>query len=460
MKRSSISFFVALAFSTSVIAATSELPVIDKIKVGNGVINQSGNVLTINQYTDKLAINWKSFNIGQNSTVNFVQPSADSIALNRVIGSDVSNIQGKLNANGNVFLINPNGILFSPTAQVNVGGLLASTLNLSNKNFENDNFTFSGKSSNAIMNQGNIASTKFGIVMIAAKITNEGTLVANNGGDVLLGAGSNVTLDLGGPVKLNIKKAAIDALIDNGGAIQADGGLIYLTAKAANTLTTTVINNTGVIEAQTLATGEKGDIQLIGDTVTDRIVVGGKVDVSAPNGGDEGSVTINAAKVEYTEAADITLSAMKIIATAAELAATNAQNIADKKARAAEKAPNNKAKAKAAEKAAIEAANKKELAEAASNKLTALSKKADAASTTDKTSTPTVPTDPKLGTTIADVQKNPPSTPTSNTLIASNIKFQNILDTPTAAGGDEVEEQPSKKELIVNYLGDGINLPE
>lgn len=555
MKRTSIASLIALAFSSTWMTATlAELPTGGKVAVGNGTINQSGDVLTVHQYTDKLAINWKTFNIGINSTVNFVQPSADAIALNRVIGSDVSKIQGKLNANGNVFLINPNGILFTPTAQVNVGGILASTLNISNNNFMNGNFTFSGSSSNAIINQGNIVATGYGVVMIAAKITNHDTIVANNGGSVLIGAGSTVTLDLGGPVKLEVKKAAIDALIENGGAIKANGGLVYLTAKAANNLTTTVINNTGVIEAQTLSTGEKGEIHLIGDTVNDRIIVGGRLDVSAPDGGDDGSIAINAASVEYTDAGHITLSAINEIAAAAqsaadaakakviaaeetiallnasietaksqaqakiaaaEQAAIQAKAVAEEaaadaqaKAEAAAKDPTNKSLANQANKAArnaeskakastakdanlvkvTEAANKA-VAKAEKNAATKIAKAETQKAIAEKAAAPLIKNAlaaqakadaiaKKLvadqsgdnnsqgnlvpSNLLADAQKTaPPLLTASNASITSGIKFQNIMDTPTAAGGEEDStEQTPSNELIINYLGDGINLPE
>ncbi|MEK9802161.1 MAG: filamentous hemagglutinin N-terminal domain-containing protein, partial [Curvibacter sp.] len=238
------------------LAQAQTLPTGGNIVAGSGSISTSGNVMTVTQGTAKMAADWQSFSIGAGSTVNFVQPSSTAVALNRVLGSDVSVIQGALNANGQVFLINPNGVLFTPTAQVNVGGIVASTLNMSTADFLAGNYRFEGGSSNAIVNQGNIQAANGGAVaLIAAKITNEGSISAP-GGQVLLGAGSKVLLDLGGPVKLLVEQGAIDALISNGGAIRANGGTVLLTAKAAGELASTVINNTGLIEAQTLATGE------------------------------------------------------------------------------------------------------------------------------------------------------------------------------------------------------------
>ena len=84
--------------------------------------------MTIRQATDQAILNWQTFNIGASASVNFIQPSASSIALNRVLGSDPSAIYGQLTANGQVFLVNPSGVLFGPGARVDVAGLVASTL--------------------------------------------------------------------------------------------------------------------------------------------------------------------------------------------------------------------------------------------------------------------------------------------------------------------------------------------
>lgn len=277
------------------------LPTNGNVVAGSGSISQSGNAMTVTQGSSRLAIDWQTFSIGQGASVNFVQPSTSAVALNRVLGSDVSRIQGSLTANGQVFLINPNGVLFTPTAQVNVGGLVASTLSLGNADFMAGNYRFTGGGGSAIVNQGNLIAANGGtIALIAAKVDNAGTIDANRG-NALLGAGSDVTLDLGGPVKLQVNQGALDALISNGGAIKADGGVVYLTAKAANTLAATVINTTGVIEAQTLATGEKGQIVLLGGMTRDRIMIGGTLDASAPNGGDGGFIETSAAKVNFAD---------------------------------------------------------------------------------------------------------------------------------------------------------------
>ncbi|WNF46925.1 filamentous hemagglutinin N-terminal domain-containing protein [Pseudomonas sp. SG20056] len=299
----------ALLLSCLPLPALATLPTGGTVEAGTGSISQNGNAMTINQGSDKLAINWQSFSIGAGNSVTFNQPGSSSVALNRVLGSDVSVIQGALNANGQVFLVNPNGVLFSPTAQVNVGSIVASTLNISTADFMAGNYRFEGNSSNAIINQGNIQAANGGsIALIAATISNTGKLTAN-GGNVLLGAGSRVTLDLGGPVKLEVEQSAIDALIEQGGAIKADGGRVYLTAKAAGDLASTVINHTGITEAHTLSTGEKGEIVLLGDMHNDRIQVAGTLDASAPKGGDGGFIETSAAHVAIDSAVKVTTAA-------------------------------------------------------------------------------------------------------------------------------------------------------
>ncbi|MCV2368754.1 MBG domain-containing protein [Roseateles oligotrophus] len=240
----------------------ANLPSGAQVVAGQAQVHSAGNVLTVQQSSTLLATNWQSFNIGAGHTVNFVQPSANSVALNRVVGNEVSRIQGALNANGQVFLLNPNGVLFTPTAQVNVGSLVASTLKLDNNDFLAGRYHFAGESSNAIINQGRISAASGGAVaLIAAKISNSGSINAP-GGQVLMGAGSKVVMDLGGPVKLKVANELLETLIDNGGAIRADGGQVWLSSQAAKVLASSVINHSGVIEAQSLSSGATGNVVL------------------------------------------------------------------------------------------------------------------------------------------------------------------------------------------------------
>lgn len=287
----------------------ADLPTGGEITAGSGSISQSSTVMDIWQNTHSLSTNWDSFSIGAGNTVNFHQPAADAVALNYIRGNEASQIYGSLNANGQVFLINPNGVLFAPGSQVDVGGLVASTMNLSQVNFDSNNFKFFGDSTNAIINQGNIHINDGGTVaFIAAKITNSGNITASEG-NVLMAAGNAVTLDMGGVIKIKVDEGALNTLIDQGGAIKADGGYVYLTAKSAGDLTTSVVNQSGIIEAKTLATGKKGEILLLGDMTQGTTKISGTLDASAPDGGDGGFIETSAANVEVSDGAKITAGA-------------------------------------------------------------------------------------------------------------------------------------------------------
>lgn len=121
-------------------ASDVQLPTGGNVTVGSAQVSQNNNTLNVHQNSQNVGIQWDSFNIGQNATVNFYQPNTSSIAVNRVLDSNASQIMGKLNANGQVFLLNPNGVIFSKTAQVNVGGIVASTLNVTDSDIISGKF--------------------------------------------------------------------------------------------------------------------------------------------------------------------------------------------------------------------------------------------------------------------------------------------------------------------------------
>ncbi|WP_291351517.1 filamentous hemagglutinin N-terminal domain-containing protein [Acidovorax sp. 16-64-162] len=131
-------------------------PVGGVVSAGSATIGGAPGNMTITQTTPNVAINWQSFGVRAGESVQFVQPGSSSVALNRVIGSDPSNILGSLTANGKVFLVNPNGILFGAGASVNVGGLVASTLAISDADFMANNYKFSGAGAGSVLNQGTI----------------------------------------------------------------------------------------------------------------------------------------------------------------------------------------------------------------------------------------------------------------------------------------------------------------
>jgi filamentous hemagglutinin family protein len=169
-----------------------------QISAGLGGISQVGTTTTITQSSSQLSLAWKSFNIAANETVNFVQPSSAAIAVNRISDANGTQIFGRLNANGQVFLINPNGILFGRDAQLNVAGIVASTLDLHDATLNNPARSFSGPGSGSVINRGTIATTEGGYVaLLGHTVGNQGTITAPLG-TVALGAGSAATLTFSG----------------------------------------------------------------------------------------------------------------------------------------------------------------------------------------------------------------------------------------------------------------------
>ncbi len=275
---------LALSMTTDAYA----LPAGGTVSAGGATFASAPGTLTINQSTQNVAINWQSFSVGAHEAVSFVQPNSGSVALNRVIGADPSAILGSLSSNGKVFLINPNGILFGQGAQVNVGGLVASTLNISDADFMAGRYKFSG-SGGSVSNAGSINADGGYVALLGGQVGNTGVISAKLG-TATLAAGQAVTLDLAGDGLLNvtIDKGLAQALVANGGLILADGGRVVMTAQAAGQLLKTVVNNSGVIQAQTLGSHD-GAILLLGDMQSGAVNESGVLDASAPNGGNGGS---------------------------------------------------------------------------------------------------------------------------------------------------------------------------
>ena len=289
----------------------STLPTGGQITSGSGTITSSGTQMTVNQATQKMIANWATFNIGENAAVRFEQPGIAAVALNRIADKNPSQIMGSLTSNGQVFLLNSSGIIFGKTATVNVGGLVASSLNLLDADFLAGNDTFSNNgSSGAILNQGEIKALDGGVVaLMAPKVTNEGSITANSG-SVLLAAGNQVTLDFTGDGLINytVDQGAVDALVENRGLIKADGGVVVMTARAADALKMSTVNNSGVIEARTLQ-NKAGRILLLSDLENGQALVSGTLDASAPDGGDGGFIETSGGRVNISDGTVVTTKA-------------------------------------------------------------------------------------------------------------------------------------------------------
>ncbi|HET8730257.1 MAG TPA: YDG domain-containing protein, partial [Moraxellaceae bacterium] len=283
------------------------LPSGGQVSAGTGQIATSGSQLNVTQTSQNLSINWQDFSIGANESVIFNQPGVSAIALNRVVGQNASEIMGSLQSNGQVFLINPNGVLFGSTAQVSVGGLVATTLGLGDSDFLAGNYRFSGTSTASVSNAGSLQAASGGyIALLGVTVTNAGQMAAPMG-NVSLAAGQQVTLTLnnGSLVGLTVDQGAVDALASNHGLIQANGGQVLLTAEAVDQLAKAVVNNDGVIEAQTVS-NQGGTIRLLADMSNGDVTVSGTLDASAPQGGNGGQIETSGARVQVADGTVVT----------------------------------------------------------------------------------------------------------------------------------------------------------
>ncbi|MEN9216737.1 MAG: filamentous hemagglutinin N-terminal domain-containing protein, partial [Gloeomargarita sp. HHBFW_bins_162] len=276
------------------------LPQGGQVTHGAATIQQVGDTkLNINQSTDRAVINWNSFSIAPQEWVNFQQPSRTSATLNRVTGNTPSSIAGRLTANGQVFLVNPNGIAFLPTAQVDVAGLVASTLNIKDSDFMQGILRFEqvpGKPPASVVNEGLITVQDAGFAALVAPAVRNSGVISARLGKVVLASGTTVSLDFYGDGLLSVtvdpKLAGeitdiygnkLTSLIDNQGNILAPGGTVILTAQAAGQVVNNVINTGGIIEAK-YAENRNGVIVLSGGS-KGTVAVNGTLDVSGEKGG-------------------------------------------------------------------------------------------------------------------------------------------------------------------------------
>ncbi|MDD5335186.1 MAG: MBG domain-containing protein [Rhodoferax sp.] len=292
---------LALSLLLSLGVNVYALPAGGVVASGSATINSGALSSTITQTSQNAAINWQSFNIASGEAVRVLQPNSSSVLLNRVLGSDPSGIFGSLSANGKVFLVNPNGILFGQGASVNVGALVASTLNIADSDFLAGNYKFSGAGAGSVLNQGAIRADGGYVALLGANVANNGVIQAKLG-SVALVAGQAITLDVAGDGLLNVtvNQGAVKALVQNGGLIQADGGQVLLSAQAAGSLLQSAVNNSGVIRAQTIE-NRNGSIKLLGDMQSGSVNVAGTLDASAPQGGPGGFVETSAAHVNIAD---------------------------------------------------------------------------------------------------------------------------------------------------------------
>jgi len=288
----------SLALGTMPVLALAQ-PTGGAVVAGSATISApDANHTVIQQASDKAIINWQAFSIGQQGYVQFVQPGRGSITLNRVVGSDPSAILGHLSSNGQIFLVNPHGVFFGANATVDVAGIVATTLDIDNDDFMRGDYRFF-RSPNApagatVINNGTINANGGYVVLAGDYAANKGIVQAQLG-TVLLASGDALTLQLAGSSLINyeVDQATVAHLagVENAGQILANGGRVIMTADVANDLASTVVNNSGLVQAQ--STVEKdGAVYFEGQG--GNVVNSGTVDASAQAGANGGHVDIHA----------------------------------------------------------------------------------------------------------------------------------------------------------------------
>src|SRR5579885_927387 len=223
------------------------------------IASPSANGLVITQKSQSAIISWQQFNIGAGQYVQFLQPSSSSVVLNRVVGGSPSSIFGNLTANGQVCLVNTNGVFFGKGASIDTQGFLASTLDISDRNFLTGHYLFdeAGAPGAKITNQGNITAHHVCYVVLAGDYAENDGIITAQSGHVVLASGAKATLSLNGNSLVNfaVNQATLASYagVKNAGSVLADGGTVIMTADVANALKATVVNNTGLIQAHAIS---------------------------------------------------------------------------------------------------------------------------------------------------------------------------------------------------------------
>lgn len=280
---------------------------------GAATFQRDGNKLTVNQATDRLAVNWQSFNIGAGETTHFNMPSSTSAALNRVIGGNPTSIYGSLSANGILYLINPSGILVGPGGTVNAAAFMASTLDVSTEQFMNAKngaaMSFVGTSGESIINQGNITAEKGDVFLVAQKVENRGTINAANGTVGMVGSGQSTDVmvhEVGGNgFAIRVAQLQGEAAtgsnrdLPDGEELLNEGTINAAQAElnASGNVYALAIRNSGTIRAKAVVANADGTVRLdggLGDVINtgrmyaknagdDATAAGGKIDIVGQN---------------------------------------------------------------------------------------------------------------------------------------------------------------------------------
>lgn len=275
-----ISLIILTTYTGATYASTPDLPQQglpqqDRVVVGEASVSTAGHKMTIDQKTSTTQIDWKSFDIGKDKEVEFKQPNANSVAYNRVTGGNASQIQGKLTANGKVYLANPNGVIITKGAEINVAGLLATTKDLERISENSNSYQFTRRTKDGqvvkegqVINEGKIEAKDF-VVLNGDKVINKGNInVEKNStinGKVYLSSGDNFTFTLPDSIiSVALEDNTVQSIVKNEGSIKA--GEITLSAKGRKQALDSLVMNNGVLEA-TKVSNKNGKVVLSADNV-------------------------------------------------------------------------------------------------------------------------------------------------------------------------------------------------
>lgn len=313
-----ISLIILTTYTGATYASTQDFPQKDEVVFGKVTIDKTtADKMTIKQESDKAQINWKSFDIGKNKEVEFKQPTTNSVAYNRVIGGNASQIQGKLTANGKVYLANPNGVIITKGAEINVAGLFATTKDLEriSENGNSNKFTRKAKQDGQVpkegqllkegqvvkegqvINEGEIKAKDF-VVLNGDEVINKGKINvekdATNNGKVYLSSGDNFTFTLlpDSGISVALEDNTVRGIVQNEGIIKA--GDITLNAKGRNQALDSLVVNNGVLEA-TKVSNRNGKVVLSADEIklNDKSDIKGESEVAfTSNNGLENNIKI------------------------------------------------------------------------------------------------------------------------------------------------------------------------
>ena len=300
--------------SPASLALAQSLPTGGRVAAGTVSLAQpTATSLSVTQTSQSAVVNWQGFSIGQGYSVTIQQPNASAALLNRVTGDTPSTIAGSLTANGQVYLVNPNGIAITSTGTVNAGGgFAASTLGVSDADFMAGVRSFTGNGASAsVSNAGVITVGRGGYAaLIGGTVSNGGQIIVPMG-KVALGSGEAATLDFSGDGFLQVTVPTTangkGALIQNAGSITADGGSVIISAATARDAARNAVNISGLVQATTIE-GRGGAIIIGGGNGA--VSVAGRLTASAGKKdgrkqGKAGTIAITGDMVQLTGPIDV-----------------------------------------------------------------------------------------------------------------------------------------------------------